>query len=333
LAEQEDKLRQFRTQHAGELPEQLQSNLQILGGLQIQLQAANDALSQTEQRNLYLRSLLQQYQVTGAPAPGDEAQQTPQGKLASLRLQLAELQGKYTDRYPDIVRLKQQIAELEAEHANTETTTTTNSDTNTHAATPANKESSPLIQVRSELSANDFQIQNERDKIKRLEQQIEVYQTRLNATPDREQQASAVTRDYDQSRTYYETLLSKKLQSEMATNLEKRRQGEQFRMIDPPNLPARPYWPNRLVFSVGGLALGLALGVGIAVLMNFLRPRIYEAGELVELLGEGYVLALPAFATEQELVKARRRRIWETAAAVVLAVAIPAITIAGALKQ
>ena len=154
----------------------------------------------------------------------------------------------------------------------------------------------------------------------------------MNATPDREQQASAVTRDYDQSRTYYETLLSKKLQSEMATNLEKRRQGEQFRMIDPPNLPTRPYWPNRLLFSVGGLALGLALGVGIAVLMNRLRPKIYEAGELVEFLGAGYVLALPAFATEQESLQARRRRIWETVAAVMLAVAIPAITIAGALK-
>ena len=333
LTEQEDKLRQFRTQHAGELPEQLQSNLQILGGLQIQLQAANDALNQTEQRNLYLRSLLHQYQVTGAPAPGDGAQQTPQGKLASLRLQLTELQGKYTDRYPDIVRLKQQIAELEAEQAKKETTTTRNPDTNTHAAPPDSEESSPLIQVRSEISANEFQIQNEKAKIKRLEQQIEVYQARLNATPDRDQQASAVTRDYDQSRTYYETLLSKKLQSEMATNLEKRRQGEQFRMIDPPSLPARPYWPNRLVFSLGGLALGLALGVGIVVLMNLFRPKIYEAGELVELLGAGYVLALPAFATDQESVQARRRRVWETVAAVMLAVAIPTITIAGALEH
>ena len=118
----------------------------------------------------------------------------------------------------------------------------------------------------------------------------------------------------------------------MATNLEKRRQGEQFRMIDPPGLPTRPYWPNRLVFSVGGLALGVALGVGIAVLMNFFRPKIYQADELVELLGAGYVLALPAFTTAQESVQARRRRIWETAAAVVLAVAIPAITIAGVLK-
>jgi polysaccharide biosynthesis transport protein len=334
LTQQEEKLRLFRTQHAGELPEQLQSNLQILGGLQIQLQAANDALSQTEQRNLYLRSLLRQYQVTGTTATMDGeragAPQTTREKLASLRAQLTELQGKYTDRYPDILRMKQQIAELEAEESRAPAAS---SDVNPSATKSTNEESSPIIQLRSELSANEFQIQNEKAKIKRLEGQVEMYQSRLNSTPDREQQASAVTRDYDQSRTYYETLLSKKLQSEMATNLEKRRQGEQFRMIDPPSLPARPYWPNRLAFSLGGLALGLALGVAIAVLVDLIKPRIYEASELAELLGPGYVLALPVFNSAQEMAGLRRRRMREAIAGGILAVVIPAITIVGTLKH
>ena len=335
LTEQEEKLRLFRTQHAGELPEQLQSNLQILGGLQIQLQAANDALGQTEQRNLYLRSLLRQYQTTEAPpatTEGEQAEalQTTQAKLASLRAQLTELQGRYTDRYPDILRVKQQVAELEAEQAKAPAA---NSDVNANATRSANEESSPVIQLRSELSANEFQIQNEKAKIKRLEVQVELYQTRLNATPDREQQASAVTRDYDQSRTYYETLLSKKLQSEMATNLEKRRQGEQFRMIDPPSLPARPYWPNRLAFSLGGLALGLALGVAIATLIELIKPRIYDVSQLVEFLGPGYVLALPVFNSAQETARLRRRRMHEAIAAGILALVIPVITLVGTLKH
>jgi polysaccharide biosynthesis transport protein len=334
LTAQEEKLRLFRTQHAGELPEQLQSNLQILGGLQIQLQAANDALSQTEQRNLYLRSLLRQYQATGTPATTEGeragAPQTTQEKLASLQAQLTELQGKYTDRYPDILRVKQQIAGLEAELAKA---SAASSDLDTSATKSTNEESSPIIQLRSELSANEFQVQNEKAKIKRLEGQVEMYQSRLNSTPDREQQASAVTRDYDQSRTYYETLLSKKLQSEMATNLEKRRQGEQFRMIDPPSLPARPYWPNRLAFSLGGLALGLALGAAIAVLVDLIKPRIYDASELVEFLGSGYVLALPVFNSAQEVARVRRRRMQEAIAAGILALVIPALTIVGTLRH
>lgn len=334
LTEQEEKLRQFRTQHAGELPEQLQSNLQILGGLQIQLQAATDALSQTEQRNLYLRSLQHQYQTTATQATTDGTgaggPPTTQAELARLRAELTDLQGRYTDRYPDILRVKQEIVELEAKQA---ATGSAKSDATTNSSTAAHDESSPIMQLRSELSANEFQIQKEKDKIRRLEQQVELYQARLNATPDREQQAAAVTRDYDQSRSYYETLLSKKLQSEMATNLEKRRQGEQFQMIDPPSLPAKPYWPNRLACSLGGLALGLALGVVIAVLVEMVKPTIYDASDLVEVLGPGYVLALPVFATEQEMARARRRRIREAIAAGILAAAIPALTIVGSVKH
>jgi succinoglycan biosynthesis transport protein ExoP len=332
LSEQEEKLRQFRTQHAGELPEQLSSNLQILGGLQIQLQATTDALSQAQQRNLYLRSLLNQYQV---PLPGTaldlpEKDSNPKTKthLAAMRAQLAELQGRYTERYPDIVRLKQQIAELEGQQT-TESASAgaaSNSSTGANASSHADDETSPVIQLRSELSANEFQVQSEKTKIRRLEEQIESYQSRLNSTPERQQQAAAVTRDYDQSRSYYEALLSKKLQSEMATNLEKRRQGEQFRMIDPPSLPTRPYWPNRLAFSFGGLAAGLAVGLALAMLLELVTPRLNQESELTEFIGTSYVLALPTFETEQEHAQGRKRRIAEVVVGSVLAAMIPAIT-------
>src|SRR5271165_332540 len=342
LAEQEEKLRQFRSQHLGELPEQLQSNLQILEGLQVQLQAANDALSQAEQHSLYLRSLLHQYEISQAPAAsgraGSETSRplTTPAQLAALRAQLSDLQGRYTDRYPDILRVKQQIAELEAQQAKESTSSqevAAASATDATAPTLPNGEASPVIQLRGELSANEFQIKREKEKIKRLEEQVETYQSRLNSAPAREQQAVAVTRDYDQSRTYYETLLSKKLQSEMATNLEERRQGEQFRMIDPPNLPARPYWPNRLACSLGGLATGLAIGLAIAMLLDLLSPRLTQESELAEFIGSGYILALPSLPTEQELARAQKHRVVEAVAAGLLAAIIPAITLLGAYRH
>ncbi|HZD31898.1 MAG TPA: XrtA system polysaccharide chain length determinant [Candidatus Angelobacter sp.] len=335
LTEQEEKLRAFRMQHDGELPEQLQSNLQILGGLQVQLQAANDALSQAEQRNLYLRSLLHQYQTTGTPPAeggGASAPLTTQGNLAALRAQLADLQGRYTEKYPDILRVKQQIAELEARQAK-EVGGTGSSVADASTPRVMAEESSPTIQLRSELSANEFERQNEKGKIKRLEQQVEVYQSRLNLTPERQQQAAAVTRDYDQSRTYYESLLSKKLQSEMATELEMRQQGEQFRMIDPPSLPTQPYWPNRLALSCAGLAGGLVLGMAIAMLFELLRPKVSDESELAELIGPGYALALPAFRTDEEITATHRRHVWEAVAACALAVILPVITVWGNLKH
>lgn len=342
LSEQEEKLRQFRTQHVGELPEQLQSNLQILGGLQLQLQAANDALSQTEQRNLYLRSLLRQYQSSQASGasdggePGPNPVPTKQAQLAALRAQLAELQGRYTDRYPDILRVKQQIAELETQPARDEAAApgpAASSATTTNASSAFTEENSPTIQLRSELSANEFQIKAEKTKIASLEGQVQTYQARLNSMPERDQQAAAVTRDYDQSRTYYEALLNKKLQSEMATNLEKRRQGEQFRMIDPPSLPTKPYWPNRLAFSIGGMVAGIAIGLALAVLLDFFNPRFVQQSELVEFVGSGYVLALPTFTTEQELAQEQRRRVIEGIAAGLIAAIIPAVTILGYFRH
>jgi succinoglycan biosynthesis transport protein ExoP len=342
LAEQEDKLRQFRTQHLGELPEQLQSNQQILGGLQIQLQATNDALSQEEQHGLYLRSLLHQYQLSLPPDASDRLGSgmntalTKQAQLAALRAQLSDLQGRYTDRYPDILRVKQQIAELEAqqvkEFASSPEAAAASAPNASAPALPTG-EASPVVQLRGELSANEFQIKREKEKIKRLEDQVETYQSRLNSTPAREQQAAAVTRDYEQSRTYYETLLGKKLQSEMATNLEERRQGEQFRVIDPPSLPQRPYWPNRLACSFGGLAVGLAIGLAITMLLDLLNPRLSQESELAEFIGSGYTLALPAIATEQELARTRKQRVMEVVAAGLLAAIIPVVTALAHLRH
>lgn len=337
LSEQEERLRQFRTQYLGALPEQMTGNLQILGGLQAQLQASTDALNQAEQHNLYLRSLAEQYR-SATPVAGKTGAVEPltaagvDQELEALRTQLADLSGRYKPMHPDILRLKEQIAHLESqkskvlEAARLQKPGKESSENGAPAALTS--PSSPLIQIKSELSANELEISTYKAKIQRFEQQVEHYQGRLNLAPAREQQYAAITRDYDQSRTYYESLLSKKLQSEMATNLEKRRQGEQFRMIDPPNLPERPYWPNRLAFAVGGLGAGLALGLGLVLLLEIiLNPRIYQEGEINEFIGTGFILGIPALSTETEDRAASRLRRLEAIAAGLIAIVIPAMTL------
>ncbi|MDW5265938.1 MULTISPECIES: Wzz/FepE/Etk N-terminal domain-containing protein [Acidobacteriaceae] len=332
LATQEEKLREFRTQSSGELPEQIQSNLQILAGLQNQLQDANDALSHTQQHDIYLRSLYRQYQATGTPtASGISPAQALDAQVNTLKAQLVELEARYTDSYPEIIAVKQQIAKLEAQQAkvaslrpSTPATPTPGSGSVSPRAVP---DSPLMIQINSELSADALQSASEKEKLHSIEKQIGVYQSRLNAAPDNEQKAAAVNRDYDQSRTYYESLLNKKLQSEMATELEGHTEGEQFRVIDPANLPIKPYWPNEVVFSSAGLAGGLAIGLAIALLLGALNPYIYEASELSECIGSGYILPLPSMATPRELAQMRRRKVLEVTIAIILAITIPAITL------
>lgn len=331
LAAQEEKLREFRTVSSGELPEQLQTNLQILAGLQNQLQDADDALSGTQQHDMYLRSLYRQYQATGTSATsGMNPAQVLQDQLNTLQERLVELKGRYTDNYPEIIAVKQQISNLEVQQARVSKLrpSTLAPTSGSGSASEGKSPDSPLmIQVNSEISADALQVESEKKKIQSIEKQIAIYQSRLNAAPDREQKASAVNRDYDQSRTYYESLLNKKLQSEMATELEGRTQGEQFRILDPANLPTKEYWPNKIVFSTAGLAAGLAIGLAIALLLGSLNPRIYETTELNEYIVGGYILPLPSMSTSREVALKHRRNILEAFAVTILAIIIPIITL------
>ena len=93
-------------------------------------------------------------------------------------------------------------------------------------------------------------------KCRHLQTQIAEYQGRLNLTPIREQQLADLTRDYEQSKANYDSLLKKQMQSQLATNLEKRQQGKGFRIIDPPSFAHKPYSPDRVKFSLLGLYRG-----------------------------------------------------------------------------
>ena len=116
------------------------------------------------------------------------------------------------------------------------------------------------MQVRSQLKANELEIANYQHHAADIESQIAAYRSRLNMTPETEQELADISRGYDESKENYNSLLQKQNQSQLATYLEQRQQGEQFRIIDPPSLPDRPSSPNHFRVS---LIECLALGAGI----------------------------------------------------------------------
>ena len=100
------------------------------------------------------------------------------------------------------------------------------------------------MQIQSQLQANQLQIQNYEQRQKNIESQISDYQARLNLTPQTEQELADVSRGYDESMSNYNSLLQKQMQSQLATSLEQRQQGEQFRILDPPSLPVQTDVPK-----------------------------------------------------------------------------------------
>jgi succinoglycan biosynthesis transport protein ExoP len=324
LAAQEAKLRVFKDQHLGELPTQTQSNLQILAGLQNQVQANQDSLNRAKQQNTYLESLINQYRaVDRGSKPGEAG---PVGlsdidkQLDRLKAQLADLTSHYTDKHPDVRKTKEQIAQLESTRERTivDMNGRVNNPTPASATPSLDPKTGPLLELESQLKANRLEIANREAEIKDEQSKINQYQGRLNMAPVMEQQFSDITRDYDQSKTDYESLLAKKNQSEMSTDLEKTQQGERFRMLDPPNLPVRPYKPNRLVLCGAGLAVGLVLGVGFAFGQEKLSGKIYSEREIKKLVPFDVIAEIPPIETAQEQASSRRGAWMAGVAAVVI---------------
>ena len=325
LASQEAKLRVFKDQHLGELPTQTQSNLQILAGLQNQLQANQDSLNRAKQQNAYLESLTNQYRSMGQSSKSGETV-GPAGlaavdkELDLLKTQLADLTSHYTDNYPDVRKTREQVARTEkirdriiGEMNNP----AANATAAPNAPSPLDAKTGPMLEMESQLKANRLEISSREAEIKDEQNKINQYQARLNMAPVMEQQFADITRDYDQSKTDYEALLAKKNQSEMSTDLEKTQQGERFRMLDPPNLPAKPYKPNRLILCGGGLAFGLILGGGFAFAKEKISGKIYSEREIKKVIPFEVIAEIPPIESLEEQ-SAHRRGVWLAGAAAVI---------------
>ncbi|HME34264.1 MAG TPA: XrtA system polysaccharide chain length determinant [Candidatus Sulfotelmatobacter sp.] len=320
LSDQEQKIREFKGQHVGEMPGQLASNLQILQGLQSQLQNEEDALNSARQQHIYLQTLADQYHsLQGAPKSSDG---TSMGlpaidqELEKLKANLADLSSRYTDRHPDVRKLKDQIAKTEKMRdqllASLKTKGPATASDGGDAANPASQTTDPMqatlmAPIQSQLRSNQLEIANREHAIASLKAKIDEYQGRLNQEPVREQQLADLTRGYEQSQANYDDLLKKKNESKMATSMELLQQGERFRIIDPPSLPNKPDFPNRLKLCGVGLGAGLALGLVFAGGFEMMDDRIHDEKALQKLLPVAVISEIPAIARPEDERRARRQ--------------------------
>lgn len=305
LAAQEAKVKQFEATHEGALPTQQASNLQILAGLQGQLQSQQDALSTAKQQRVYYQTLIEQYKnlhttgrtVDGAPSELSAVDQ----ELNKLRAQLTDLSSRYTDSYPDVQKLKAQIADTEKRRQ------ALLAAGDGAAKQAGDSESTPQLQLQSQLQANQVEIANRERAIASLEARINEYQGRLNSEPTTEQELAELTRGYDQSKANYDDLLKKKTASAMATSMEQMQQGERFTMLDPPSLPIKPSFPNRMKFCGIGILVGLGLGCLSVFLFEFFDDRMHGEKEIKALLTVAVLADIPEVQTALDEKKQKRK--------------------------
>ena len=318
LEEQERVIGGYKQKYMGELPEQREANLRVLDQLQMQSQRIGDSIKAAQDRKVLIQKQLSDFELlvstaaqaqasqetagqTSALFPGSapamKARNPYEGQLEQMRNHLADLQAKYTGKHPDIVTTQKKIADLEAKSAEFEANREKAEMAEQEKEKTAAKEKTPgkpsgakreikldprlmprYKEMENQVISADMEIQRLHQEDAKLRNQIIQYRERIENTPAREQGLAILTRDYNNTRDSYASLLKKSQEAQQAENLERRQKGEQFKVIDPARIPEKPYRPDITKILLIGLFLGIFSGV-VAGFFREQMDRSFRDGE------------------------------------------------------
>jgi polysaccharide chain length determinant protein (PEP-CTERM system associated) len=307
LQDAEKMINHFKEEHNGSLPDQLDSNIRSLDRLQSELQSIDSNLRINEEKKIFYEKQILEYesiisQIYASNNTSINNRITTRDDLSSqlddLQGKLAKLRSEFNENYPDVVIIKEQINEIqerikakipEINESDIQRSNVQRSDTQQPNLSTRNigDLKSQVQLIKSEISA----LKERKQKVTSL---IREYEKRIGETYENEIQLISLTRDYDISKKNYEALLEKKLNAKMSENLEKRQQGEQFKILDPANIPTRPFQPNRIRISLIGSLLSGGIGAGLVLLLEYLNPCFRKPEDFYEFFDCRMLATIPS---------------------------------------
>jgi polysaccharide chain length determinant protein (PEP-CTERM system associated) len=324
LIEQEKKVEAYRRQYGPELPTQLDSNMQAISNVQMQIQQLLQAINQNQQRRLLLERQLVDLENEPAPAvaapvatptspEGTAPPMTAAEQLAVAQAQLAAMSTRLTAEHPDIGRMKRAIAELQTK-ADVEALRVPLSGPDAGASPAMAARQRRIADLRRDLDQLSDLITKQQVEEQRLRATAGVYQQRVEAAPTREVELIELTRDYGTQQDLYASLLKRREDARIAANLERRQIGETFSVIDPARLPERPISPDRQLLNTMGIAAGLGLGLALIALLEYRDATFKTDEEVSSVLGLPVLAIVPLMRSDAE----KRRARWRTAVVTVV---------------
>ena len=312
IDDQDAKLAAFKKQYMGQLPGDVDTNLRMLASLNSQLDASTQTLSRAQQDKSYAESMLAQQVAAWKASQATTNPQTLEQQLSVLQAQLMQLEARYTDDHPDVIKTKSDIAKVQARLD--EVNKQMNNAAPVGDTSIASGDEPPEIkQLRLQLHQYRDVIEQSALDQKKLQAQINVYQARTAMSPAIEEQYRELTRDYDNAQSFYRDLLAKKSSANVANNMENEQEGEQMVVLTPAQLPDAPTFPNRPILAAGGLGAGLGLGVLIAMFLEFSDRSIRTEKDIAVAMDLPMLISVPWLGAEQEAAAANgngRRRFW-----------------------
>ncbi|MGA2591621.1 MAG: hypothetical protein ABSH32_17010 [Bryobacteraceae bacterium] len=329
------EMTKFKVANAGRLPEQLQSNLQALNTLEMQLSTVNEGLNRDEQDKMMLETQIQnlQHQATFISSNLEQAAATQAVKnerliqlnkvILDLQTKLSALRQTYKEDHPDIRSLEAQLGDLKKQRDDLEkeeVQAASKSGESKKAPNPQvaqNLENIKLTisSINAQIQARNMEMQERVRRQKELQAEIAAYRVRIEESPVNEQRYAALQGDYQLAKANYEDMSKKKEISATASNLEERKAGENLEVLDPASLPDAPSEPNRLFIAGVGMGLGLFFGVFLAGIKEMKDTSLKNLKDVRAYTNLPVLSSIPLL--ENALLVRRKRRLfwlaWSTA--------------------
>ena len=301
LSKKEQLLSAFKQKYMGELPDQQDANLRMLDRLETQYQTSSAALAAAKDRQIQLQQQLNQLPTSSdtVMVEGHAVAVDPDAvRLEKMKNYLSFLRSRYTEAHPDVISLVAKIKKLEKELATKKKAESANGGVQEAVQPPRSPAS---VEISNQMTAVKQEIAQLQHELKRLRSEIDAVNAKVEAAPKREAELVALTRDYSNLHQNYQKLLDRKIEAQLAENLEMQQQGEQFKILDPAQLPIKPFKPDRRKILLAGMVLGLGIGVGLALLLDFLGKSYRYVPDIEKDLGLPVLVTIPRILTGKEL--------------------------------
>ena len=296
LDHQEEGVTQFTTKYTGQLPQQVGVNLATLERMNTQLRLNGEQqIRLIEQREKLLEGLEDPNAITRAENSDASPEMIERLKqLEKLKTDLAQLQTKFTSKHPDVVRMQEQIAELEQQQKQSEAAVEKKRNAekaNADAATAAIQDAQ--APRRRTIESIDTELAKAREEETAIRATIGSFEQRLEGAPEREQEFALITRDRQAAKDLYDSLLKRYDEAQLSASMETDRQGERFRILEPALPPEGPSAPNRIRLILMGLLLALAAAVAVVLTAEQFDASFHGVDELREFTSVPVLVSIP----------------------------------------
>jgi len=312
LDKKEAVMRDYKLKYYNEMPDQREVNMRRLASLQEQYQGRQESIQELERTRVLVRDQIgARKQVLAGFArdsvttnPGEQTVriEPDQAKLQRLRRNLEVLQQRYTDKHPKIKSLNKKIKHLEKITAGS---TTANMPANNTTQKSSQTFDSTLFELATEIKGIGLSIDKINKEKNDLKNHIDQYEQWVSATPVREAEWSALTREYGQLKRHYDFLVSQNLQAGSALNLERKQKGSQFKIVDPAKAPNKPTKPDFIKIMGMALIAGAGLAGGIIAALEFLNSTFRNPAKLTQTFNIEVICSVPHITLKKELTRSR----------------------------